>query len=54
MTKYNPKTRLRVGGNMSTQGADRAGCLLALSAVIVACGIFVWLITPLVQTIRWW
>lgn len=38
MTEYNPKTRLWVGGSMSKEGADRAGCLLAIAAVIFASG----------------
>ncbi|MFI2816819.1 hypothetical protein [Vreelandella piezotolerans] len=30
------KTRLRVGGRMSEQGADRAGLLLSIAALIAA------------------
>ncbi len=34
MIKYNPKNKLLLGGKMSEQGADKAGNILAIAALI--------------------
>ncbi|MBS9781941.1 MAG: hypothetical protein KGV56_05535 [Gammaproteobacteria bacterium] len=38
MENYNTKSKLNVGGKMSTKGADRVGLLLGISALILATG----------------
>lgn len=38
MIKYNPKHQIKIGGKMSTSGADRVGNKLANAAIIAAVG----------------
>lgn len=38
MMKYTPKHQVKVGGKMSTAGADKVGKMLASAAIIAAVG----------------
>ncbi|BFQ93233.1 hypothetical protein P9057_11745 [Gallibacterium anatis] len=38
MIKYTPKHQVKVGGNMSKEGADKVGKMLATAAIIFALG----------------
>lgn len=38
MIKYTPKHQIKVGGKMSTEGANIVGKMLAIAAIIAALG----------------
>lgn len=39
MIKHTPKHQIKVGGKMSTEGANTVGKMLAWAAIIVASGV---------------
>jgi len=45
---------MKVGGKMSKKDAGKVGKKLANAAVIVAVGMFVWLVLHALAAIRWW
>lgn len=50
MKESSNKTNLNTGGKMSEKGADRAGVILAVAALISALALLVWA----ASWVKWW
>lgn len=48
------KSNLEVKAKMSTTGADRAGLIISISALIAALGVFGASIALIINAVRWW